>query len=136
MILNQVTLPCVAGDFHACLGFYQALGLTLIVHTHDEYARFEMPETPDGAAPATLSVHVVTKALGESEGRGVVYFEVDDVSAEVERLTAKGLVFDTLAAEQSWLWTEASLKDPAGNKLIIYYAGENRRFPPWREQDS
>jgi hydroxymethylpyrimidine/phosphomethylpyrimidine kinase len=24
------------------------------------------------------------------------------------------------------------LKDPAGNVVCIYHAGQNRRYPPWR----
>lgn len=136
MIMNQVTLPCLADDFHHCLEFYQTIGLTLIVHTHDEYARFEMPAHRGGGPPATLSIHVVSEALGPASGRGVIYFEVSDVAAHVEKLTATGIVFDSELTEQSWLWTEASLRDPAGNRLIIYHAGEARRFPPWRKGDS
>lgn len=136
MILNQVTLPCTVDDFHLCLEFYQTLGLTLIVHTHDEYARFEMPVHRGAGSPATLSIHVVSEALGPASGCGVIYFEVDDVAANVERLTENGIVFDSEVAEQSWLWTEASLRDPAGNRLIIYHAGEARRFPPWRKEES
>jgi hydroxymethylpyrimidine/phosphomethylpyrimidine kinase len=34
--------------------------------------------------------------------------------------------------DQRWLWREAWLKDPAGNEICIYHAGENRRLPPWR----
>jgi len=26
----------------------------------------------------------------------------------------------------------APLRDPDGNELCLYHAGENRRFPPWR----
>ena len=36
------------------------------------------------------------------------------------------------AAAQRWLWKEASLNDPDGNKIIIYEAGKNRKNPPWR----
>ena len=37
--------------------------------------------------------------------------------------------------EQPWLWREARLTDPAGNRLCLYQADENRRFPPWRIDD-
>ncbi len=33
---------------------------------------------------------------------------------------------------QSWGWREAELTDPAGNRLILFDGGTNRRFPPWR----
>ena len=131
MILNQITLPCTADTFHACLDFYQTLGLKLIVHTHDEYARFECPAS-DGAEPSTFSLHVVNGELGPSAARAVIYFEVDLVPEIVARLKKQGIKI-SYAVEQSWLWTEAELTDPAGNPIRIYYAGENRRFPPWRK---
>ena len=34
--------------------------------------------------------------------------------------------------DQPWLWREAYLRDPAGNLICLYHAGENRRNPPWR----
>lgn len=40
--------------------------------------------------------------------------------------------FDTPPTDQRWLWREAYLKDPAGNRICIFHAGENRRYPPWR----
>jgi hydroxymethylpyrimidine/phosphomethylpyrimidine kinase len=33
---------------------------------------------------------------------------------------------------QEWRWTEAWFRDPAGNRVCLYTAGKNRRFPPWR----
>ncbi|MEM7380928.1 MAG: VOC family protein, partial [Bacteroidota bacterium] len=39
---------------------------------------------------------------------------------------------EELPRDQSWLWREARLKDPDGNTLILYHAGENRKNPPWR----
>jgi hydroxymethylpyrimidine/phosphomethylpyrimidine kinase len=50
----------------------------------------------------------------------------------VAQLTAKGIGFDSGSVDQSWLWREAWLTDPAGVKLCLYWAGEMRRFPPWR----
>jgi hydroxymethylpyrimidine/phosphomethylpyrimidine kinase len=35
----------------------------------------------------------------------------------------------------SYLWRVARLRDPAGNRIQLYHAGENRRFPPWRVKD-
>ena len=34
--------------------------------------------------------------------------------------------------DKSWLWREAILVDPAGNRICLYRAGENRKYPPWR----
>jgi hydroxymethylpyrimidine/phosphomethylpyrimidine kinase len=62
----------------------------------------------------------------------VLYFEVDDVDATVRRLSKDGIVFATEPADQTWLWREARLYDPAGNQLCIFHGGANRRYPPWR----
>jgi hydroxymethylpyrimidine/phosphomethylpyrimidine kinase len=57
------------------------------------------------------------------------------VDAVVDRLKERGLEFDSEPVDQQWLWREAHLRDPAGNRLCIYHAGENRRYPPWRLPD-
>ena len=53
----------------------------------------------------------------------------------VAELRKKGVIFELEPTDQDWLWREAYLRDPAGNKLCIYHAGENRRNPPWRVKD-
>jgi catechol 2,3-dioxygenase-like lactoylglutathione lyase family enzyme len=122
MDLNQVTL--VFTDYDASVAFYRAFGLTQIVDSPPRYARFETP------AGTTLSVH-----QGDTVAAGtVIYFEVADVDATVRALEAKGLVFESGPVDQDWLWREAYLRDPAGNRLCIYSAGDNRRYPPWRIQ--
>ena len=122
MDLNQITLPCV--DYGASVAFYQQLGMRQIVDSPPRYARFE---TSGGT---TFSIHRVASVSGASNV--VVYFEVEDVDATVSQLKRKGLDFDTEPTDQEWLWREAYLRDPAGNTLCIYRAGQNRRFPPWR----
>lgn len=122
MDLNQVTLPCT--DYDASVRFYRALGLTLIVDSPPRYARFE---TPTGA---TLSIHRSDST--DSIGDTVIYFEVANVDLAVRKLQAAGLEFDSEPADQDWLWREAYLRDPAGNSICIYHAGNNRRNPPWR----
>jgi catechol 2,3-dioxygenase-like lactoylglutathione lyase family enzyme len=121
--LNQVTVP--VRDVEASAAFYRKLGLTPIVQKFPEYARFECP---DGGA--TFSLH-----RSEEPPRDpgvVVYFECVDVDVEVERLRAKGLAIEQEARDQPWLWREAYLLDPDGNRICVYHAGTNRRFPPWR----
>lgn len=126
MRLNQVTAS--ARDLAASTAFYQALGLKLIVQT-DHYVRFECPGS-DGGEPATFSLHLDPDAVGVTATS--VYFEDDDLDATVERLKAAGLAFDSDPVDQRWLWREAWLRDPAGNRVCLYRAGEARRFPPWR----
>jgi len=119
--MNQVTLP--AHDLARSIAFYETLGFVLIVQ-NDHYARFELP--PD---QATLSLRLTGDAIGHAVH---VYLECDDLDARVAALKAKGIAFDNDPEDKRWLWREAWLNDPAGNKLCLYFAGENRRFPPWR----
>jgi catechol 2,3-dioxygenase-like lactoylglutathione lyase family enzyme len=122
MRLNQVTAP--ATDLAASIAFYRLLGLKLIVRS-EHYARFELPD-----GDSTFSLHV--QAGAAPAGGPVIYFECDDLDAQVARLAAAGVVFDSGPVDQSWLWREAALRDPAGNALILYFAGTNRTRPPWR----
>jgi catechol 2,3-dioxygenase-like lactoylglutathione lyase family enzyme len=121
--LNQVTVPCV--DLDASMDFYRRLGLRLIVHSSPDYARFECP-----VGNATFSLHRVPHA--PTADSMVVYFEVEDLDARVQELTTAGLEFDSGPRDQPWLWREATLRDPAGNRVCLYHAGKNRRNPPWR----
>jgi hydroxymethylpyrimidine/phosphomethylpyrimidine kinase len=121
MNLNQVTLP--ARDYDSSVAFYRRLGLRQIVDSPGRYARFECP------GGATLSVHV---EAGRQAGDAMVCLESDELDAWVERLRAAGIVFESGPEDQRWGWREAHLRDPAGNRLCLYRAGEYRRFPPWR----
>ena len=122
MQLNQITLGTT--DFSLSVEFYERLGLRLIVSSRSEYARFECP-----IGGATLSLHLADHV---SDDGPVVYFEVDHVDSEVARIKRLGLDVDELPRDQAWLWREARLRDPSGNRVCIYHAGRNRRFPPWR----
>lgn len=126
MKLNQVTAPAL--DLDRSIAFYQTLGLKLIVKS-DHYARFEVGDGTD-----TFSLHIADDARGAANGPRV-YFECEDLDARVAELKAKGIVFDSDPTDQCWLWREAWLTDPAGVKLCLYFAGENRRYPPWRLKD-
>src|SRR5690348_14027876 len=121
--LNQVTLPSV--DVERSSAFYRRLGFTQIVQAEARYARFECP---DGGS--TFSLHRVdTMPAGAWM---VVYFECPDLDARCESLRSQGVAFDSMPEDRSWLWREARLRDPDGNEICLYWAGENRRFPPWR----
>ena len=123
MNLNQVTIPSL--DLTKSIPFYEKLGLKLIVKALPHYARFECPD-----GDATFSIHQVEKL---PEGDGVyTYFECENLDEDVKSLTKKGIVFDELPNDKSWLWREARLKDIDGNQLILFYGGEMRKNPPWR----
>ena len=123
MDLNQVTLP--ARDLAAGVAFYRKLGLRLIVDALPRYVRFECPD-----GESTLSLEYVPE-LGSGPG-AIVYLECADLDGTVERLVSEGLRFDSPPTDQPWLWREARLRDPAGNRLCLFRAGQNRRDPPWR----
>lgn len=123
MRLNQIT--AAANDLEASISFYEMLGLKLIVKS-PHYARFELPQ-----GEATFSLHQTDAAIPR-EHAPQFYFECEDVDAEVARLKEAGISFEQDAKMQTWLWYEAWLRDPAGNALCLFNAGENRTHPPWR----
>jgi len=123
MRLNQVTAS--ATDLEASIAFYQLLGLKLIVKSA-HYARFELPR-----GEATFSLHISDGPIPR-EHAPQLYFECEDVDFEVRRLKHAGVAIEREPVEQSWRWYEAWLRDPAGNSICLYHAGENRRYPPWR----
>ena len=121
MKLNQVTLPVT--DMGEAVNFYLKLGFTQIVDT-PHYARFSCP---DGDATFSLSLESRNFKIGST-----IYFESDSLDELVAELIDKGVVFEQLPIEQRYLWKEAILKDPSGNKIKLYWAGENRLNPPWK----
>ncbi len=122
MNLNQITVPTL--DIQMSINFYETLGLKLIVKS-PHYARFECPD-----GDATFSIHLVDEL---PKGEGIyVYFECKNLDAEVEKLAKKGIAFDELPNDKTWLWREARLKDLDNNQIILFFAGDNRKNPPWR----
>jgi catechol 2,3-dioxygenase-like lactoylglutathione lyase family enzyme len=123
MKLNQITVPVL--DVAKAIIFYQTLGLELIVEALPHYARFVCP---DGAT--TFSLHQVEKL---PKGEGVwIYFECENLDEQVSILMKKGIQFEEMPTDKTWLWREAFLKDLDNNHIILYHAGENRLNPPWR----
>ncbi len=123
MNLNQITLP--VKDFDRSVAFYRDMGFTQIVHSPPRYARFECPE-----GDSSFSLHTVNQPANTFGV--VVYFECVDLDARVQRLIAKGFEFTQLPTDERWLWREARLLDPSGNMLCLFFAGDNRKYPPWR----
>ena len=111
--LNQIALP--AADRAASAAFYRLIGLAPVVD-EPHYVRMEAP------GGVTLSLH---------DAEPAIYLECPDLDAEVARLRAAGLAIDD-PVTQPWLWREAWTRDPGGNRVCLYQAGEARRFPPWR----
>jgi catechol 2,3-dioxygenase-like lactoylglutathione lyase family enzyme len=126
MRLNQVTVPLV--DYAASVAFYRLLGLKLIVDAPPRYARFELPEG-DGGEPSTFSIEKVDGWTGGNWPE--IWFETERLDETVARLRSAGVSVEG-PVDTSYLWREAQLRDPAGNRIKLYFAGRNRRYPPWR----
>jgi predicted enzyme related to lactoylglutathione lyase len=123
MNLNQVTI--YTNKTRETTEFYQELGLKLIVDSLPRYARLECPD-----GNSTLSVHLAEKI--QNFTNIVLYFECEDLVAKVEDLKNRGVQFEQEPTDKEWLWRESYLKDPSENKICLFYAGENRKNPPWR----
>jgi len=127
MNLNQITVPSL--NVGKSVSFYKKLSLKLIVEALPKYARFECPD-----GDSSFSIHLVDKL---PSGNGVyVYFECDNLEDEVKSLQQKNIKFEEMPSQKIWLWKEARLKDPDGNQIILYHAGQNRLYPPWRLKDN
>ena len=122
--LNQITIPVF--DIEKSIQFYEILGLKLIVKSLPHYARFECPD-----GDATFSLHKVEK-LSSVENSIWIYFEVKELDLFVNKLMQQKIEVEEMPNEKPWMWQEARLKDLDGNQLILYYAGDNRKNPPWR----
>jgi hydroxymethylpyrimidine/phosphomethylpyrimidine kinase len=123
MRLNQVTVGVT--DYPAAVAFYRLLGLRQIVDSPPHYARFELPE-----GESTFSIHL--QDAPNVSDFPLVYFETSTLDADVARLKALGVAFAADPQDQRWGWREAYLRDPSGNRICLFQAGVNRRYPPWR----
>ena len=121
MDLNQVTLPVT--NMVDAVEFYLTLGFTQIVDT-PHYARFECPE-----GQSTFSLFLEKKKCLNGS---VIYFENHEIDKLVSDLKEQGFKFDQEPMDMEYLWREAILHDPSGNKIKLYWAGANRLNPPWR----
>lgn len=122
MRLNQVTVPSI--DLHKSTAFYEMLGLKRIVDSLPHYVRFVCPE-----GDSTFSIHKVDE-LPKGEGTSV-YFETEELDSFSALLSSKNIPHEG-PVEQPWLWRELRVKDPDGNRVILFFAGENRISPPWK----
>ena len=123
MNLNQVTIHSQRPV--ETVEFFEKLGLKRIVDSLPRYARLECLD-----GESTLSVNIAEHV--KPNGSITLYFECSDLDAEVDRLKSLGFNFDEDPADRPWLWRQAYLKDPNGNKICLFHAGENRKNPPWR----
>jgi hydroxymethylpyrimidine/phosphomethylpyrimidine kinase len=120
--LNQVTVT--GTDYERSVEFYTRLGLRQIVANPPDYARFETA----GGATFSVQIDPDEKIVATT----AIYLECDDLDERVEQLARSGIPFEHGPRNQPWMWRESRLRDPDGNIIFLYKAGESRRFPPWR----
>ena len=120
--LNQVTVT--GTNYERSVDFYRKLGLKQIVDSPPDYARFET----EGGATFSVQIDPEESIVATT----AVYFECHDLDERVEQLARAGIPFEHGPRNQPWMWREARLRDPDGNIIFFYKAGEARRFPPWR----
>jgi hydroxymethylpyrimidine/phosphomethylpyrimidine kinase len=121
--LNQVTVT--GTNYDRSVEFYRRLGLRQIVDSPDTgYARFETA----GGVTFSVQIDPDEKIVATT----AIYLECDDLDERVEQLARAGVPFEHGPRNQPWMWREARLRDPDGNIIFFYKAGEARRFPPWR----
>jgi len=105
--------------------FFEKLGLIRIVDSLPRYARLECPDGDSTLSVQSAENVVVTNNI-------VLYFECENLDETVAALRSKGLFFDEDPTDREWLWRQAYMTDPNGNRICLFYAGDNRKNPPWR----
>jgi len=121
--LNQVTIT--GTNYERSVDFYRRIGLRQIVDSPETgYARFETA----GGVTFSVQIDPEEKIIATT----AIYLECDDLDERVEQLARSGIAFEHGPRNQPWMWREARLRDPDGNIIFFYKAGEARRFPPWR----
>ena len=123
MNLNQVTIYTEKPV--ETVEFFEKLGLIRIVDSLPRYARLECPD-----GDSTLSVQSAENVAVTNNI--VLYFECENLDETVAALRSKGLFFDEDPTDREWLWRQAYMTDPNGNRICLFYAGDNRKNPPWR----
>lgn len=121
--LNQITIQ--VNNVEKSIDFYKKLGLKLIVNSTQNYARFECLN-----GDTTFSLH--QSKLETNNNSTWIYFETENLDSDVKTLTEKGICIEEMPNDKPWLWREARIRDLDNNLIILYYAGKNRKNPPWR----
>ncbi len=118
--LNQVTVT--GTNYERSVEFYGRLGLKQIVDSPDTgYARFETA----GGVTFSVQIDPEEKIIATT----AIYLECDDLDERVELLARSGIAFEHGPRNQPWMWREARLRDPDGNIIFFYKAGETLALP-------
>ena len=109
--------------------FLPALGLKQIVDSPETgYARFETA----GGVTFSVQIDPDEKIIATT----AIYLECDDLDERVEQLARSGIAFEHGPRNQPWMWREARLRDPDGNIIFFYKAGEAPPLPAVADDES
>jgi len=86
----------------------------------------------DMAASVLFYEKLGLKRIVDSAPRYVRFEFPDDGQGTQATLSLHTAQTDFTPTPDSYLWFEADIEDPSGNRIRLFTAGENRRFPPWR----
>lgn len=111
----------------ALLRFYkETLGFELIESMEGEYARLK-----SRGSDTTIAIHNFKSESPLHTGGGIrIYFEVPALYEFCTSLEEKGVEFMQRAEKMPWGWDHAYLKDPDGNEISLYSAGDLRLKKP------
>lgn len=100
-------------DLHQAVGFYQDIGMKLLLYSKGQWAEFDCGGVKLALCPAEQD------AVGGHSG---LLFQIDDMEALTSRLKEKGISFPEPITIP--LGTLVTLTDPSGNKFDVLEQGE------------
>lgn len=120
MMIKRVDTTISTVKMQESKNFYMQYFNYKLVYESDWYIELIMPGVPTAGISFTLP----QREAGEFfTGKGlIISFEVDDVDAECERLTAEGLDIVQELQEKPWGERSFVVDDPNGVHIYIYKA--------------
>lgn len=118
-MFNRVSAVVVfVRDFNTCLTFYRdTLGLP-VAQLETNFVAFRMKDQNFALQALSAAADMFHARAGEPTGKTdpmMLCTQVDNVDAEYERLTAKGVEFVQPPTDQYWGIRAAYFRDPEGN---------------------
>ena len=124
--LNQVTVT--GTNYERSVEFYGRLGLKQIVDSPERVMHVSRPQAASPSQSRSIRKRRSSRRLQSISN---VTISTNAWSSSPEAASPSS----TAPRNQPWMWREARLRDPDGNIIFFYKAGENRRFPPWRMEN-
>lgn len=119
---SHITVP--SRNLEASIAFYKMLGMHLVEHEVNHHAHFESKEHK--------AIFTIYYNNLKPDDEVKVYFEVDDL--ENVELRFRESVIDTEKIPSNWQGKELHLKDPDGNRVVLYKKFTAAVVPPWQQE--